>query len=115
MVPLAGLSIDAGSMTFAPVIFFSLPLPPPPPLSLPHAATNAARHTANNAASPTRSLLLRPDIKLSLLVPQRPGQRPLQRARDEWKQIRLPSALRCPIARRTLHPNAGSRKNIWRA
>src|SRR5215216_2256978 len=66
-------------MTFAPVIFFSLPLPPPPPLSLPHAATNTARQTLKSAASPTRSFLLRPDIKLSLLVPQRPGQRPSSR------------------------------------
>src|SRR4051794_24573055 len=111
-------------MTFAPVIFFPPP-PLPPLLLLPHAATTTARQMASSAASAMRAFVrpcpsctevnrLRPDIKLSLLVPQRPGQRPLQRARDEWKQIRPPYALRCPIARRTLHPNARSRKNNWR-
>ena len=74
---------------------------------------------ASNAATATRTFarpscaeanLLRPDICVPPRSPTTRTVPPSTGARCEWKQIRLPSAPRCPISRRTLHPDGQCRK-----
>src|SRR3954462_3351667 len=113
-------------MTFAPLIFFSLPLTPPPPLvpPPPPAATAAVAPACRDHRGETDGQeCSQPHSKLpsatrhQIVPPRSPTTRtaPLQRAKGEWKQIQLPDAPRCPIARRTLHPSGPCRKIIWRA